>query len=145
MVVLMAIVILVLMLIVILVLVVMLVVILAMVVLLVMTIMVVVVTLTVINVICSLKMMPSLDIYSFGMVLLFLFSGQNWWTGSAPRSPNIADRETQVQTMLTNMEGRLVLEKIAQQIRKMLDPNPKCRPRQASDCSFELRQSYHER
>ena len=90
--------------------------------------------------------MPSLDIYSFGMVLLFLFSGKDWYSGSTPAAANIEEeREKQVQTMLANMEGLVVLEKIAQQIRKMLNPDPKSRPQKATDCSFELCQPYHDR
>ena len=85
--------------------------------------------------------MPSLDIYSFGMVVLFLFSEQTWWRNSN-RSLNIKLRQSQVKVIITEIEGLQVLQKIAKQLRQMLHPNPKRRP-DAKGCVFELSESYH--
>ena len=84
-------------------------------------------------------MSTSLDIYSFGMVVLFLFSERNHWKSSPTSSPtDIAAREQQVNTLVANMESRVGLQEIAQQVRAMLNSDPTCRPTEATDCSFEL-------
>ena len=93
---------------------------------------------------CSLKMLPSLDIYSFGMVVIFLFSEKNWWPGSPPRSPDITAREQQVNTMIGEMEGMVALQGIAQQVSAMLHPDAKRRPKEVTDCSFKLNPTYHD-
>ena len=97
-----------------------------------------------------LKMSPSLDIYSFGMVVLFLFSEKYWWNSGPkpPRSPDknqIALRSTQIDLLIAEMAGIEVLQNIAQQIQKMLHDDPKQRP-DASSCrgSFTLCKGYHE-
>ena len=93
--------------------------------------------------------MPSLDVYSFGLVVLFLFSERNWW-GNAnqssrkpPQLPSIGEREHRVKVMLRELEGLQPLQKIAQQIRRMLGCEPKKRPA-ALDCVFELCEAYHD-
>ena len=83
-------------------------------------------------------MLPSLDIYSFGMVVLFLFVEKNWWDNALPRSPDIAVRDQQVNSLVEDMEGVAVLAGIARQVRAMLDPNPSCRPQEVTECSFNL-------
>ena len=95
-----------------------------------------------------LKMMPSLDIYSFGMVVLFLFAEKNWWDIPNRSSPNtthslrIKHRETQMNNMITELRGRDILQKIAQQLYMMLDRDPERRP-SAKECVFELGTTYN--
>ena len=90
-----------------------------------------------------LRMTPKLDIYSFGMVVMFLFLEKTWWNGlRSPRSLDIAAREQQVNTQLAQLERILVLGAIAKQVCAMLDPDPKDRP-DAAQCSFELRPPYY--
>merc|ERR1719362_1063909 len=81
-------------------------------------------------------MMPSLDIYSFGMVVLFLFLERNLWH-SLP-SLDIAERKRQLNALVTQMEGIAILQGIGEQVRAMLDPDPTRRPTEATDCLFEL-------
>ena len=88
--------------------------------------------------------MPSLDIYCFGMVVLFLFSEKNWWRDTPPRSPDMVEREQQVNTLIAEMEGTVILQRIAQQLRAMLDRDPKRRPQNADDCLFELLPEYRD-
>ena len=87
---------------------------------------------------CRLRMLPSLDIYSFGMVVLYLFTERNWWDNALPRSPDITERNQQVSSLVADVEGVAVLEGIGQQLRAMLDPNPRCRPQEVTECFFDL-------
>ena len=93
-------------------------------------------------------MAPSLDIFSFGMVALFLFSERSWW-GNADQSSSkpsqsltIESRERCVRVLIAEIEGLSVLQKIARQICEMVDADAKRRP-EAKDCSFELCAEYH--
>ena len=87
-------------------------------------------------------MMPSLDIYSFGMVVLFLFAEKTWWDPNATHSLCIKHRETQMNNMITELCTRDVLQKIAQQLYVMLDRDPERRP-SAKECVFELGVTYN--
>ena len=101
------------------------------------------------NLICvcrrfRLKMTPSLDIYCFGMVALFIFTEKNWWANLArplpkvPTADDISSRQKQVKAMIVSMErSDSFFQTIGQQIREMLNHNPKNRPH-ARDCVFEF-------
>ena len=93
-------------------------------------------------------MMPSLDVYSFGMVVLFLFSEKNWWEHSNRSSTktrqtiSIGQREERVKVIVTELEARDALHQIAQQLRIMLHRDPTQRP-SAKECVFELGETYY--
>ena len=91
-----------------------------------------------------LKMTPSLDIYCFGMVALFIFTEKNWWANLArplpkvPTADDISSRQKQAKAMIVSMErSDCFFQTIGQQIRGMLNHNPKNRPH-ARDCVFEF-------
>ena len=94
---------------------------------------------------CRLMMVTSLDIYSFGMVALFLFSERNYWSSvSAPKSPDIPAREQRVEALIQNIERKAGLQEIAQQMREMLDSDPTLRPTEATDCFFEVHPTHQD-
>ena len=85
---------------------------------------------------CRSKMSPSLDIYSFGLVVLFLFAEKVWWDRSERRSANLKARGRLISAMLTELEGMAGLYGIAREVRRMLDRDPRRRP-SAAECVFD--------
>ena len=49
-----------------------------------------------------------------------------------------------MNALVADMEGIEVLKGIAGQVRAMLDPDPKRRPTEATDCLFELHSTHHD-
>ena len=88
-------------------------------------------------------MLPSLDVYSMGLVVLFLFSEKDWWDKSDLRTSRLSVREHRISLLLSDLARESRLRGIVEQVKQMLDPNPGGRP-SAMDCSFELEPEFHD-